>query len=169
MVKPDPIAAELKNLSVVVVDASLAIDAILGTPTRQAVAVRFLAACASLGVRLIAPPTFPSEADTAARQAVLRGNIQASALQGVYTALDALPVEMALDKTELDSVRLRARAIAEKLTQPSVYDSTYTALAEARGTQFWTADAKFVRAAHSPVKGKPGAHQQAGVYHVGDY
>ena len=43
-------------------------------------------------------------------------------------------------------IRLRAREIARRFGQERVYDSTYAALAETRGCEFWTADYAFYMA-----------------------
>ncbi len=128
-------------------DASLAIDALIGDATRKVRALRFLTICNARGVALVVPPTFPSEADTAVRRIVARGQMPATDMPLIFGALDALPLDMALDAAELDAVRKRARQIAEELALTPVYDSTYAALAEARGCDFWTADEKFANAA----------------------
>ena len=128
-------------------DASLAIDAIAGETARKARALRFLNICAARGVVLIVPPTFPSEADTAIRRMIARGQMSAADMPLIFGALDSLPLAMALDATELDAVRKRARQIAQELALTPVYDSTYAALAEVRGCDFWTADEKFANAA----------------------
>ncbi len=44
---------------------------------------------------------------------------------------------------DIPGVRRRARQIAEQFNQRFVYDATYTALAELRGCEFWTADKVF--------------------------
>ena len=144
---PDPLAVALQSAARVVMDASLAIDAIIGDAARKARALRFLTICARRGVALIVPPTFPSEADTAVRRIIARGQMPAADMPLIFGALDSLPLDMALDATELDAVRKRARQIAAELALVPVYDSTYAALAEARGCDFWTADAKFANAA----------------------
>lgn len=128
-------------------DASLAIDALLGAPPRKARALRFLGVCNARGIVLIVPPTFSSEADTAARQIIACGHLPAATAPLVFAALDALPLDVALDAAELEAVRKRARQIADELCLGSVYDATYAALAEARGCQFWTTNAKFADAA----------------------
>lgn len=144
---PDPLAVALQGVTRVVMDASLAIDALAGEATRRARARRFLGVCDARGIALIVPPTFPSEADTAVRRMIARGQMPAADMPLLFGALDALPLDMALDATELEAVRVRARQIAEELALVPVYDSTYAALAEVRGCDFWTADEKFANAA----------------------
>lgn len=46
------------------------------------------------------------------------------------------------------AVRLRARAIGEKLSTMRLYDATYAALAEVMGCDLWTADERFYNSAH---------------------
>jgi len=128
-------------------DASLAIDVLLGEPTRKARAIRFLGICAARGVALVVPPTFSSETDTAVRRNVKRSQLTPAVMASTFASLDKLPLDMALDATELEAVRQRARQVAAELALVPVYDSTYAALAEARGCDFWTADAKFANAA----------------------
>ena len=146
-VAPDPLAVALQSAARVVVDASLAIDAIAGEAARKARALRFVVICNARGVVMIVPPTFPSEADTAIRRIIARGQMPAAELPLLFAALDLLPLDMALDATELETVRGRARQIAAELALVPVYDATYAALAEARGCDFWTADEKFANAA----------------------
>lgn len=132
---------------VVIMDASLAVDIVIGSPERAAQAAVFLEVCGQRKVQLIAPPTYPGEIDTALRQNVLRGPLPAEDLPQAYAALDTLPVEIVFDEAEFWAVRVRARQIAEMMTQSSVYDATYAALAEARGGTFWTVDKTFANAA----------------------
>ena len=139
-----------------VIDASLVADAIIGEPARQALAVRFIALCDTLGVRLIAPQGFPGEADTAMFQAIARGRFDASQLSFLLAALDTLAVDVASDVSEAQAVQMRAREIAVTLNQPGVYDATYAALAERRGCDFWTADKRFANAAHQQRRAPDG-------------
>jgi predicted nucleic acid-binding protein len=145
--KPDPLAVALQGVARAVLDASLAIDALIGEPTRKARALRFFGICNAAGVVLIVPPNFASETDTAVIQSMRRGDIAAADVAPTLAALDALTLDIALDAAELNAVRQRARQIADELQQPTVYDATYAALAEARGCNFWTADKRFANAA----------------------
>lgn len=163
--------AALRGVTQVVMDASVAADVVLADPARQALAVRFLSACAALQVTLVVPPTFPGEVDTALRQNVLRGRLPAVELPNAYALLDTLPVVLALEATEFAAICQRARAIADTLQQPSVYDATYAALAEARGCHFWTADKTFANVARQARRQPDGttAPGLAIVRYVGDY
>jgi predicted nucleic acid-binding protein len=148
--------AALSGRLEVVMDASLAADALIGEPARKLLARRFLALCDGAGVRLSVPPIFASEADTTMRQSVRRGRLDAASLPLVFAALDALAVAVALDGAELQAVRIRAREIAALLDQPDVYDATYAALAERRGCDFWTADQRFANAANQSRRAPDG-------------
>ncbi len=168
---PDALAVALHGAGAVVIDACLAIDALLGTPPRKALALRFFAACNAGAVRLIVPPLFFCETDTAVRRLLQRGQLPAGTSLAVYAALDALPLTVALAAPELLTVRLRARQIADELQQPGVYDATYAALAEARGCNFWTADKRFANAAKQVRRQPDGTTAPALplVRFVGDY
>lgn len=168
---PDPLAVALQGATRVVMDASLAIDALAGEVTRKARALRFLGICNARGIALIVPPTFPSEADTAVRHIVARGQLLAADMPLVFGALDALPLDMALDPTELNLVRQRARQIADELAITPVYDATYAALAEARGCDFWTVDKRFANAAKQVRRQPDGttAPTLPNVRYIGDF
>lgn len=56
-----------------------------------------------------------------------------------YSILDRAPVQIVTHS----NLRQRARDIAERFNLPTVYDATYTALAELCGCEFWTADKVF--------------------------
>ena len=86
-------------------DASLAIDAIVGEATRKARALRFFGICNARGVEMIVPPTFPSEADTAVRRMIARGQMPAAEMPFAFGALDMLPLDMAQGATELKAVK----------------------------------------------------------------
>lgn len=90
------------------------------------------------------------------RRRVQRGYLTPTAGQAAQKLLNSLSVCILYDS----NVRARARAIAEQFHQERVYDSTYAALAEQRGCEFWTADKAFYEA----VKGR-----LAFVHFIGDY
>ncbi len=136
------------------VDASIAVKwAVKGEPFR-AKARAFLRDAGVRGIRLIVPPIFISEADSAIRKRVFDGEMIANEARKAYAILDAAPVEV----VNMSGVRQRAREIAEQFNQRFVYDATYAALAELRGCEFWTADKTFysaVKAALTFVKYLP--------------
>jgi len=130
------------------VDASIAVKwAVKGEPFR-AKAITFLQDAGKMGIRLIAPPIFASEADSTIRKRVFDGRMTKEQAQRAYVILDAAPVEI----VDMPSVRQRAREIAEQFNQRFVYDATYAALAELRGCEFWTADRVFYDAVKSTLR-----------------
>ena len=121
------------------VDASIAVKwAVKGEPFRGK-AQAFLRDAAARNIRLIAPPHFVSEVDSAIRKRVFDGKMVPAEAKKAYTILDAAPVQI----VEVAHLRQRAREIAELSNQRFVYDATYAALAELRGCEFWTADKAF--------------------------
>ncbi|MFQ6041685.1 MAG: type II toxin-antitoxin system VapC family toxin [Candidatus Poribacteria bacterium] len=121
------------------VDASIAVKwAVKGEPFRSK-ARAFLKYAGVTGTRLIAPPIFTSEVDSAIRKRAFDGKMTANEARKAYVILDAAPVEI----VDMPGARQRARGIAEQFNQRFVYDATYAALAELRGCEFWTADKKF--------------------------
>ncbi len=71
-----------------------------------------------------------------------------------FVLLDSAPVGIVTHPR----LRQRAREIARQFKQRKVYDSTYAALADLRGGEFWTADKVFydaVKAALPFVKYLP--------------
>ena len=136
------------------VDASIAVKwAVKGEPFR-AKARAFLRDAGVSGIRLIVPPIFISEADSAIRKRVFDGEMIANEARKAYAILDTAPVEV----VDMSGVRQRAREIAEQFNQRFVYDAMYAALAELRGCEFWTADKTFygaVKAALTFVKYLP--------------
>ncbi|NUM67107.1 type II toxin-antitoxin system VapC family toxin [candidate division KSB1 bacterium] len=118
------------------VDASVAVKwAVKGEPFR-AQARALLKDAGTKGCKLIAPPFFSCEVDSAIRKRVLDGKMTAAEAQKAYALLDIAPVVT----VDLPGMRHRAREIAEQFGQRAVYDATYIALAELRGCEFWTAD-----------------------------
>jgi predicted nucleic acid-binding protein len=59
--------------------------------------------------------------------------------QKAFTVLDRAPIKIITHQ----NLRQRAREIAERFNQRTVYDATYVALAELHGCEFWTADKEF--------------------------
>ena len=121
------------------VDASVAVKwAVAGEPFR-AKARAFLKDAGTKSIRLIAPPYFVSEVDSAIRKRVFDGKMIAAEAKKAFAILDAAPVVT----IDMPGLRQRAREIAEQSNQRFVYDATYAALADLRGCEFWTADKLF--------------------------
>lgn len=105
----------------------------------RATARRLVRNSVASGLRLIAPPFYVSEVDTAIRRRVYEGRWTTEAAANAFAVLDGAPVDVLTHPL----MRYRAREIAERFNQRTVYDSTYAALAELRGWDFWTADRSF--------------------------
>jgi len=121
------------------VDASLVVKLALESEVHSAVARRLVRESVAAGFRLIAPPIFPAEVDSVIRRCLHTGRLKAEDASLAYRVLDRAPVEV----VSHPDLRRRAREIAERFNQPTVYDATYAALAELRGCEFWTADRAF--------------------------
>jgi predicted nucleic acid-binding protein len=121
----------------IVIDASMALHAIMAGHEYNAQARRFLSDNAA--VRFIAPPLFESEADTNLRRMISALKIPTPAAQALVILLDALPLKIIHD----GATRQRAREIGDRAKLDKVYDCTYAALADLRGVELWTADKRF--------------------------
>lgn len=126
----------------VALDASGAAAFALPDEKHHARAQRLIADLAQQNARLIAPPLFESEADSIIRRRAYLGTLTPPAGAAALALMDALQVEIVYDP----ATRPRAREIAAQNNQVRVYDSTYAALAEARGLELWTADERFYNA-----------------------
>ncbi len=132
----------------IVVDASLAAAFALPAEARHDKARALIAALAKQNARLVAPPIFESEADSIIRRHVFLKTLDESAGAAALAVMDALQVEIVYDP----ATRLRAREMARETNQIRVYDSTYAALAEARGVELWTADERFFNSVGSTLR-----------------
>lgn len=121
------------------VDASVIVKLAVAGEAHRATARRLVRNSIAAGVRLIAPPFYVSEVDTAIRRRVYEGRWNTVDAHNAFAVLDRAPVEVLTHP----NLRERARGIAEQFNQRTVYDSTYAALAELRGCEFWTADNAF--------------------------
>ena len=123
-------------------DASLAIKLILKGESMRAQAHQLFEDALAAGATLIAPALFESELDSIVQRRVVESRMSSADAARAYAGIDDLDVVI----TSHPDLRRRARAIAAQFNQPKVYDSTYAALAELRGCEFWTADHAFYRA-----------------------
>ena len=121
------------------IDASIAVKWAVKNEPFRAKACAFLKKAGTNGIRLIAPPIFINEVDSAIRKRVFDGKMTVDEARKAYTILDVAPVKI----VDMISVRQRAREIAEQFNQRFVYDATYAALAELHNCEFWTADKIF--------------------------
>lgn len=95
------------------------------------------------------------EVDLIVRRRECSGGLTAFEALSAFQALDDLDVSI----IDMPGVRTRAREIAREYGQERVYDSTYAALAEIRGCDFWTADFAFY---NSVRHGLPFVHYLGG-------
>lgn len=130
-----------------VIDASVAVKLVMkGEPWRKQ-ARKLLRESRIDGITLIAPPLFEGETETVIQQEVVAGNVSIVDADKALRALDRAGVQIVHDPR----VKERARHIARQCKQRAVYDSTYAALAELRGCEFWTADRAFYEAAKTTL------------------
>ncbi len=126
-----------------VLDASGAAAFALADEKHHKAARACLTALGAQGTVFIAPPLFESEIDSILRRRVYLETLTTQAASAALRIVDALQVRIVYDV----GTRALARAIAEQINQVRVYDSTYAALAQARGCDLWTADERFYNSA----------------------
>ena len=122
-----------------VIDASVALKWVVKSESDRKLARRLLSESQAAGITLIAPPLFESETESMIQEQVYLGNISVSEADRAIRVLNRTAVQIIHD----DQLKDRARQIARRFNQRRVYDSTYAALAELRGCEFWTADKAF--------------------------
>jgi predicted nucleic acid-binding protein len=135
--------AESPSVLSVVLDASVALSAVFPDEVLNAPALALLLELAERDAVLLAPPLWESETSSAVRLRVAQKKSLAPPLESlVYSLLDALPVQIVHDS----NVNARARQLAVFYNRNRVYDSTYLALAQLHGLEFWTADERLFNA-----------------------
>jgi len=130
------------------IDASVVLKLVFKGESYRNTARRLLRESIADNVKLIAPPFFESEVDSAVRKRVYAGGMTSREGKKALAGLDKLKVELVVHPL----MRKRAREIAERFNQPTVYDSVYAALAEIRGCDLWTADKQFYDAVKAKLK-----------------
>ena len=136
------------------IDANIAIKWFIKGEAFRHTALRLLRESLLAGITLIAPPLFEAETDGIIQTRLAEGRTTSETAARTFALLDSAPVLIVTHPR----LRQRAREIARQCNQRKVYDSTYAALADLRGGEFWTADKVFydaVRAALSFVKYLP--------------
>jgi predicted nucleic acid-binding protein len=122
------------------VDASLAVKVVVPEVDSEQAEALFTA-WMTTGTQLIAPAFFDVETDSILRQkVVLRQELTLEQAQRAWVTLQTLPIQ----QLSVGGQRQRAWDIATDLALVTVYDATYLALADLRGCEFWTADARLV-------------------------
>ena len=134
-------------MSELCVDASVVVKLVFKGEAHRATARRLLRDCIVNNITLIAPAFFEGEVDTAVRKRVYEGRLTPAEATRAFAGLDRVAVQC----TTHPRLRQRAREIAEQFNQRTVYDSTYAALAELRGCEFWTADKAFYDAVNASL------------------
>jgi len=125
-----------------VIDASVAIKWVVkGEPFRNK-ARQLLRDARLKDITLIGPPLLEYEVESNLQRRLHRGRVIIATVDASLSAFYAVGVQIV---THPDMVR-RARELARQFNQERIYDSLYTALAELRGCEFWTADKVFHKA-----------------------
>ncbi len=124
------------------IDASIAVKLVLKGESLRAHARQLYEDAAIAGAVLVAPPIFESEVDSVIRGRTFAGRLSARQGRDAWAGIDALQI----DVMNQPGIRSRAREIAVEFNQERVYDSSYAALADIRGCEFWTADRAFYEA-----------------------
>lgn len=99
------------------------------------------------GLRLAAPCFMPTEVTNILHRRVVRGELTIEVAAGLIRDLLSLGIEL----HETPNLHSRALELASQLNQGAAYDAHYLALAESLGSELWTADMRFFRAARTVV------------------
>lgn len=91
---------------------------------------------------LIAPPHMPIEVVNTIRKKARRQEITPADSEDALAAFLALPLSIAMP----DGLYESALLLATRFDRPTVYDTTYVALAEMAGCDMWTADQRLLNA-----------------------
>src|SRR6185437_8811633 len=133
--------------AVVVVDSCLAVKWVV-EQNHSSEALDLLENWETQGVRILAPPIFPSEVGNALLKYVRGDSVMRPedrlSLQEATALFDAVSgiVNISGDA----SLIARAMELCLRWHRPSVYDATFVALAEREECDLWTADSKFFHA-----------------------
>jgi predicted nucleic acid-binding protein len=125
----------------VVVDSGLYLAIGLNEPL-AASAQALLASLVAGKYQIAAPYLFRYELVSVIRKYVVRGRVTLDDAQEMLRGLLREPVEPFADEQLLR----RAYELASEHNRPTAYDSSYLALAERLGCEFWTADLKLFNA-----------------------
>ena len=127
--------------SSLVVDAGVALVVVLPHPYREH-GKRFWERWTAAPRPLLAPHLWVAEVTSGLRRAVWEGILMPAEAEHALVQVLRLPVSFVADA----QLARTALTWAERLQQKRAYDAFYLALAEARGAEFWSADARLVRA-----------------------
>lgn len=126
----------------VVVDASVAVKWLLIEAFSEDARL-LIQSWAAADVTPLAPYFMAAEVANALHKRVVSEELSIAAASDLMEALLVSGIEL----VETPLVHVRALAIASELNQSAAYDAHYLALAEELDCEFWTADARFYRAA----------------------
>ena len=133
-----PLAEPMASPSAIVVDANLAIRAVLPTEGKPGILERF-ASWHQSRIKIYAPGILLSEAVFVIRRGVFDRWITEAEGQVAVEDVLRLGVEIILSDVGLCQAAL---AWASRLGQSKAYDGFYLAVAERMGAELWTADEK---------------------------
>jgi predicted nucleic acid-binding protein len=128
-----------------VVDASVALKWVFQNEDYRKQARALATAARDQGIRMIAPPLFESETESAIQECVFDGTLSETEANEMARFLSSIGVQIVHEAP----VKEVARRIGRRFNQRRLYDATYAALAEVRGCDLWTADKAFYDAVHT--------------------
>ncbi len=132
----------MKSFAPVCVDASLVIRLFVPQAESEPKVPALWRRWESEGRRTIAPALILYEVTNALHQYSRHGLITASEADEILIALDAMGVEL----FENASLHRQALVIAREFGLRATYDAHYLALAQQMHAEFWTTDARLVKA-----------------------
>lgn len=94
-------------------------------------------------VLFVAPSLLDYEIGTVLRQKVLRGFLRS---QDIYPAIE-LYEQLGIQLFHITKLVFKSLAVAETLSQPSIYDVSYLLTAQQQQAELYTADKRFYNAA----------------------
>ena len=130
----------------VVIDASVAVKWLVAEVDSGA-AIELGNQWAEAGVALAAPHLLPFEVANALHRRVLSKELSIDRVGALVEFL----FDMGIELFAAAPLHVRALALANEFDQRASYDAHYLALAEELDCEFWTADARFYRAAAPAV------------------
>ena len=129
--------------SIVVVDTSIAIKWVISEDD-SSTAAALLASWIHEDVFILAPPLLAYELTNVLYQRLRKGSIT---LDEVESGLRSILLDMLeLDTSQDVALNMRATRLAHQFSLPASYDAHYLALAERKNCEFWTADARLLKA-----------------------
>ncbi len=126
----------------VIVDTSIAIKWILYEPDSPT-AKALLAEWIDNKMVILAPALLAYEITNSLYQKVRRGEITLERARAALTK--TLSTGLELDFPQDETLSLKAIELASRYNLPATYDAHYLALAELKGCELWTADARMWR------------------------